>query len=480
MWENENHKFVKTDAVDTIINALQIQNCVTVIGSFGQGKSALIQHVSLRLRDEEGYTIIPCRNPFEIKTWYEKEKNLIFIVDDLYGERCLMPTKVESWQDYAKFLQMILKHGMVKIIASSRPHIFSDANSKCSNDVFQYVIDLKNTPLTNQQKLSMLKMRCQPLGESEIASILKLSDADVDEHFPLLCVLYNNSVLRNTVGVFYFFCNRRCIHEDFISNLKKNDENSYNTILTFVLLKGKVIQREFLNEKRFQRQNVKLTTLTKCISIEKDTFYKCLQNLTGTYFKKSRTNFLPIHNTIFDTLLTISARVSQQFIIQYLSSGLLFRHSTFTSIDWLKTDILISISPVNEKLYFQRMFVELSKGKIIKVFRQQSMNNTEFRQKFIQFIRNESLKDDKLVKRILNTRDEAKKEGSLPMLPIQIASFKCWTDIVEMLVSYVDVNCCGIVGFSALHIACEKGHINTVRVLINNNANVNNTANLSQ
>lgn len=480
MWENENHKFVKTDAVDTIINALQIQKCVTVIGSFGQGKSSLIQHVSLRLRDEEGYTIIPCRNPFEIKTWYEKEKYQIFIVDDVYGERCLMPSKVEDWQDYAKFLEMILKQGMAKIIASSRPHILSDAKSKFSNDVFQYVIDLKNIPLTNKQKQEMLKMHIRQLSKSEIDSILKLSDADIGQHFPLLCALCSNSILSKPLGVFHFFCNRRRIHQDFLNNLKKHDKNAFKTILIFVLLNGKVSQKEYLKEKRFQKQEVKLTALTNFISIEKDTFYGCLQNLTGTYLKKSRAFFLPIHNTIFDTLLTFFARVSQDNIIQYLNSGLLFRHSSFTSIDWLATDKLIYISPENEEMYFQRMLGELSKGKITKVFKQSSMNNKEFRQKFIEFIRRESLKDDNLVKRILNTKDDAKKSGTLPLLPIQIASLKCWTDIVEMLVAYVDVNCCGIVGISALHIACIKGDINTVRVLINNNANVNNTANLGQ
>ncbi|CAG2219827.1 ANKRD50 [Mytilus edulis] len=63
------------------------------------------------------------------------------------------------------------------------------------------------------------------------------------------------------------------------------------------------------------------------------------------------------------------------------------------------------------------------------------------------------------------------------MLPIQIASYRAWADMVQMLAAYVNVNFYGVVGFSALHAACVPGDITTVQVLIDNKADVNKTAN---
>lgn len=477
MWEENNHKFVKTDAVSAIVDALQTRNSVPVIGSFGQGKSTLIQHVALRLRDEEGYNIIPCRNPMEIKLWYEKEKNQIFIVDDVYGERYLMPTKFESWQDYEKFLNSILSLGRTKIIASSALHIFNDANSKCQNSIFQDPIYMNNFPLTNIQKRDLLNMHIQSFEQSDIDSLVALSDADIAEHFPLLCVMYNSyrSTLRFKLGVYYFFRNRRRIHEEFLENLIKHDEHSYKTILIFVLLNGKVCQIDNSKKESFGRLEESLTFLTKHLDIKIDTFYKCLDNLTGTCFKKSGAIFLPIYNCFFDTLLQFSARVSQQIIIQHLNSGLLFRHAHFTSIDLCDSNILIPVSPMHENLFFQRMLDVMTERQIFKAFDYHGMNNLQFRQKFIQFIKSPG--DNTRIKRILNTKDAAKTDGTLPMLPIQIASYRGWADMVEMLAEYVDVNFYGVVGFSALHAACVHGDIHTVQVLIDNKADVNKTAN---
>lgn len=480
IWEEKNHTFVKTDAVDAIVHALQIVNCncVPVIGSFGQGKSSLIQHVALRLRDEEGYDIIPCRNPMEIKLWYEKEKKQIFIVDDVYGERYLMPTKMESWQDYAKFLKSILSLGRTKIIASSALHIFNDANSKCQNSIFKDPIYMNNFPLTKVQKRDLLNMHIQSLEQSEIDSIVALSDEDIAEHFPLLCVMYNTyrSIMGSKLGDFNFFCNSRRIHEEFFDSLNKHDEQSYKTILIFVLLNGKVSQIDYSKKETFEKQEIKLNFLTEYLDIKKDTFYKCLENLTGTYFRKSGAMFLPIHNRIFDTLLKFIARVSQQTVIQHLNSGLLFRHARFTSIDWWDPNILIPVSAMNENIFFQRMLDVMKKRQIFKAFDHHGMYNTQFRQKFIKFITSAGQADNTLIKQILNTKDEAKTEGALPMLPIQIASYRGWADMVEMLAAYVDVNFYGIVGFSALHAACILGDIHTVQVLINNKADVNKTA----
>lgn len=461
------------------MEGLQSTNFLTVIGSFGQGKSSLVQHVALRLRDEEGYDIIPCRNPMEIVTWYQRGENQIFIVDDLYGESCLLSAKLESWQDHANFLEHIFNQGRIKIIASSRPNIFNVAYSKLQNKQFQSTIIMNKFPLTNVQKENMLKTHIQTLEESEIKSILEIDDEDILEHFPLLCLMYNHysSTLSKKVDVHDFFRNRNRLHDEFLENLRKHDKNSYKTILIFVLLNGQVSQNEYSNGERLQKKVDKLSALTNYLAIEKNTFYKCLENLTGTYFKKSRGMFLPIHNTILVTLLEFTARVSQQIIIQHWNSGLLFNYSHFKSIDLFvfRHNQIISVNPGNENLFFQRMIDNIQKRKSFKVFEQDNMKSMVFRQKFIKFIRTESSKDDRLIKRILNTIDDAKVEGSLPLLPIQIASFMGLADMVELLVSYVDVNFYGIVGFSALHAACTIGDINTVKVLIDNNADVNKT-----
>jgi ABC-type phosphate/phosphonate transport system ATPase subunit len=67
LWKEEDKTFVKTNNVDSIIKVLQRENCVTVFGKSGMGKSTIIHHIALHYQNTFGYTITPCKSPVHIK-----------------------------------------------------------------------------------------------------------------------------------------------------------------------------------------------------------------------------------------------------------------------------------------------------------------------------------------------------------------------------------------------------------------------------
>ncbi|CAG2188639.1 unnamed protein product [Mytilus edulis] len=96
-WEEQNKLFIKTDAVDFVLESLKEMNCCTVIGTSGIGKSATIHHIALFLRDTGGYRIIPIHSPSDIEKYFQRNQSQIFVIDDICGKYTVIQAEVEKW-----------------------------------------------------------------------------------------------------------------------------------------------------------------------------------------------------------------------------------------------------------------------------------------------------------------------------------------------------------------------------------------------
>ena len=66
-WEKDNEAFVSTMASEHVLNCLTRNNCVTVTGGSGVGKTATVRHVALRMKREKDYDIVPIASPKDIR-----------------------------------------------------------------------------------------------------------------------------------------------------------------------------------------------------------------------------------------------------------------------------------------------------------------------------------------------------------------------------------------------------------------------------
>lgn len=77
-------------------------NVAVVTGSSGTGKSFLIHHVALELHRQKKYDIIPLSfvtAPSDIINYYCKNRNQVFVIDDICGKEMINVEFVNIWND---------------------------------------------------------------------------------------------------------------------------------------------------------------------------------------------------------------------------------------------------------------------------------------------------------------------------------------------------------------------------------------------
>lgn len=86
-WEKEDTLYFETAICKRFLKALRKRRTshITVIGSSGNGKTALARHTALKLKKENQFEIIPVETPEQILE-YRTNKNQVFVIDDVVGK----------------------------------------------------------------------------------------------------------------------------------------------------------------------------------------------------------------------------------------------------------------------------------------------------------------------------------------------------------------------------------------------------------
>ncbi|XP_063409032.1 ankyrin-1-like [Mytilus trossulus] len=96
-WSTFDEKVVQTRAIKRILELLEEEDVLTVIGPPGCGKSTAIHHAALQLRDKEDYVIVPVNFPGEIIQYYNPECKQVFVCDDICGEYAIDTPMLSNW-----------------------------------------------------------------------------------------------------------------------------------------------------------------------------------------------------------------------------------------------------------------------------------------------------------------------------------------------------------------------------------------------
>ncbi|CAG2188630.1 unnamed protein product [Mytilus edulis] len=201
-WEEQNKLFIKTDAVDFVLESLKEMNCCTVIGTSGIGKSATIHHVALFLRDTEGYRIIPIHSPSEIDKYFQRNRKQIFVIDDICGKYTVIQTEVEKWIKRNDSTNRVLKHNSNENESEQERQTREDFIEDCGiprNTLRQRILEqLKslvplfvrsNNDLSGQQSFLRFADN-EMLNERTMLKSLVSTDEDVEE-FTILIDEFN-------------------------------------------------------------------------------------------------------------------------------------------------------------------------------------------------------------------------------------------------------------------------------------------------
>lgn len=183
-WALEDKMFVETRASTQLLKRLRKRHIktITVVGSFGVGKTCTTRHMALLLR-LEGYRILPVSTPAEIKDLDDEDFPTVFIVDDFCG-RGYLKQRARDIKLWRKMSEDSVGSNS-KIIVCCMSMIYQHSAFKCLTFFRTCVIDLNLSGLS--------------LDYSELRSIAKMH-ADIDGNlikkhskkysfFPFLCKL---------------------------------------------------------------------------------------------------------------------------------------------------------------------------------------------------------------------------------------------------------------------------------------------------
>lgn len=123
--------FISTKACDEVKKLANTQNLVIVAGHSGSGKSAIIQHIALKYRDQ-GWVVKPVTEVTNIITAHllnhELKNKTLFVLDDPIGKESFDEIAYNFWKKNEEHLKAFLKK--VKLLLSCRNCVLYDKRAK--------------------------------------------------------------------------------------------------------------------------------------------------------------------------------------------------------------------------------------------------------------------------------------------------------------------------------------------------------------
>ncbi|XP_062595836.1 uncharacterized protein LOC134257209 [Saccostrea cucullata] len=323
-WREDDVAFIPTRASEAVQKKLKSLNLITVVGNSGSGKSAIIQHIALILK-EQGWNVIPVDKVEEIKKICStgvSENRILFVFNDPLGKESLDEILYHSLKSLEKTLEICLKKN--KLLISCRRCVFYDKRIKGNllDDSSAVEIDNEKNGLTIDEKRAILNQYSQNLHLSEevFTEIIK-----TEAYFPLLCKLYSREEYYKEKGVDFFKNPYKFIKKE-IEVWKKTDKKRFCSLILIVAFKN----------------NLKIDAIVKndiCLMKFKEILGMCelqenthisvirstLHELKGSYAKRVGNAFQFFHDFIMEITTLVFGVDCPQETIQYADSGFLRR-----------------------------------------------------------------------------------------------------------------------------------------------------------
>ncbi|XP_062587382.1 uncharacterized protein LOC134249032 [Saccostrea cucullata] len=324
-WRQEDSQFVPTTASQFVEDKIKSQNLVTVVGNSGCGKTAVIQHIALKLK-EEGWVIKPVDEVREIKDLFSTaslpHNETLFVLNDPIGKETLDEISYNSWKTYEKTIVTRLEK--VKLLVSCRKSVISDKRlegilKKDSNIV---EIDNDKLKLSAKEKEEILEKYCHHmhLSKETIKDIVK-----TEAYFPLLCNFFSNKQNCNKEGVSLFKHPFNIIKKD-IERLKELDKRKYCGLILIAVVNNNLnVETIRRNENSLEKYRIILGICELPENTNISVIRNALQQLKGSYVKRVGHTFQFLHDFIMEITTLVCGVDCPQETIQYAHSGFLRR-----------------------------------------------------------------------------------------------------------------------------------------------------------
>ncbi|VDH92688.1 Hypothetical predicted protein [Mytilus galloprovincialis] len=466
-WRKDDIKFVPTKASEYVFSRLKRENCVTVVGSPGVGKTAVTRNVALKM-ERIGYTVIPITVATDIRHFYQNCHQTVFVIDDMCGNFTANKQMIDNWKQLLGFIDNILSDNC-KIIVSCRSQVYKDKKfnvlapfKSCECNIIS-----NDLLLSKAERIKIAKAHLGKHGNDiQAANLLQY------DFFPLLCFLYTLHRRQHNMDINEFFSYPFTVFEKDLNSLWNEGKVGQCKICGLALC---VIYKNELDEKY-------LTGNAACVrGIIDDVCEACginrgtsgikikdeLDTLVGTYLKYENNSYMTVHDKLFDFLVYFCGKKMLDCLIKHGDSALVNERFHWNKLKERDTEFIVTIPGNKLTLYFNRLILDWSHGKVEELFSNNyNMKNAEFR----DFLLNQLLHRDK-AEQLKLARIAETKDG------IKLGSFEacCWAGYANLLPWFlkqgVKINQCS--SLTPLGAACGGNQIQMIHALLNLGADIN-------
>ncbi|VDH90211.1 Hypothetical predicted protein [Mytilus galloprovincialis] len=461
-WKKQDNMFINTRAAQHVLKCIKMQSCVTITASSGVGKTATLRHVAL-LMAEEGYEVLPLADPGDIVKFHNPNKESLIVIDDFCGKCSVNQTYIHVWESVIDDIEEIIENKKTKIIVACRLQVFQDNKF----DFFSIFKSCVCNMLTDS--ICLLKSEKQSIAEiyleSKACEIVQY--CDLYDCFPLLCKYYH---VNPKLNIKDFFQNPFLVYEEEIENFyKKGYFGKFCALALCVIFNNRLPEDIFTEDIDEETITIIENTCEAC-KLDKGTSRLVLKDdldsLLQSFLKKEHGVYQSINDKIFVFLNYFFGQKIIHCLIKNAGSCFIKEQFVLESQDCVEQFITV-IPERYHDLYFRRMIDDWSKGKVQDVVCNINMKLPKFKDQFLCHL---NVLDKSYQKQLVHTKDIYNTDTSLLQCCLEgDVSLTKWC----CEIGGADINYCRPNGQSPLIIACEQGHAEIVRFLLERGVDYN-------
>ncbi|CAC5380301.1 unnamed protein product [Mytilus coruscus] len=379
MWRKDDSLFIERRATNHVLSSISNYKCVSVIGSSGCGKTALVRHVAL-IMERNGYTIITVTDEKEIKDQYKSDRKTLYIIDDMCGNFTVNQSRIEEWKKSIKDIESVLENSKYKLILTCRLQVFQDKGFE-NLEIFKRCecnLSSESLTLTSDEKEKMSRMYFK---EHALEALKYLGQY---EFFPLLCKLYNIQKANPQFTMEMFLNDPFTFYKKDLTHMYNDcKEVIFNNKLDETHLTGKYPKlKEYINDIK-EVCDIHENITGRTIKTQ-------LELLTGTFVTNEKGVYQTIHDKLFD-FLAFYFGTQEQFLCLLIenANGRFLRERFVVSNNTQSAQDLIPITADKLQMYMKRVFNDM----VTSTFAERDINENrnfkkfEFRNKLFDFVK---------------------------------------------------------------------------------------------
>ncbi|XP_052079002.1 uncharacterized protein LOC127717259 isoform X32 [Mytilus californianus] len=461
-WQKNADNFVETRAAKCVLKCIKENSCLTITASSGVGKTSILHHVALKMKGE-GFDILPVTNPNDIIQFYNPNQKTLFVIDDICGTYSINQSDLDSWESVMEQIKMLIENKFTKIIVACRLQVYQDEKFESLSIFRTCVCNMQSGDLCliQKEKTSIAELYLETKA-TEIIQYCNLYDC-----FPLLCKLYSDNPELNITN---FFKNPFFVYETEIDRLYKKGHNTKYCAMALCVMFNNNLKEELFTEEINVETRMRIEKTCEACRLDRGTsrifLLDELNSLEHTFIKKEKGVFKTIHDNLFDFLAYYFGQNMIQCLIKNAHSVVIMQRFLLERKDDMDQFITI-VPPKYHQMYMQRMIDDWSIGRLDYVFKNINFKIQEFRHRFLCYLKKFVILFQRrlaLKINIINSKETALilccYYGDIPFIHWCINHGVC-------------VNLCDCRGVSPLHVGAIKGHKETVKVLLDNKADIN-------